>query len=212
MTNDAPPPRKDYVEALLPFLIPLHTQEYWAALGEFVSAFSLVEVNMQQALWEFAGLSRPLALALLAGSTRIDSAINLMSKVSVAQKWKSVRKKELQAVCTQLGIINKVRNDILHYGANFSKGAWVVSNRSLVATQKRARITKFTVPALKNMTKDLMAINLRIVYLAWGSFMNAKTKRSFTQARRDPWRYKPPSKPVRGRKSHRTPQKLKPQP
>jgi hypothetical protein len=207
MTPDASLEHKNYADALLRFLIPQHTQEYWAALGEFVSTFSTIEVNMQQALWEFAGLSRPLALALLAGSTRIDSAMTLISKVSVAKKWKSARKKELQAICTQLGIINKMRNDILHYGADFSNGEWVVSNRSMVATKKRARTTRFTVPALKNMTRDLMAINLRLVYLAWGSFMNEKTKRSFAQVRRDPWRYKPPSKPVRGRKNRKTPQR-----
>jgi hypothetical protein len=210
MTNDAPPPKKDYVEALLQFLTPQHTQEYWASLGEFVSTFSIVEVNMQLALWEFAGLSRPLAIALLAGSTRIDSAINLMSKISVARKWKAARKRELQTICTQLGIINKVRNDILHYGARFTKGEWVVSNRALAATQKRTRITKFTVRALKDMTKDLMAINSRVVYLAWGSFMKPKTRRSFTQVRHHAWRYKPPSKAVRGRKNRKTPQTRKP--
>src|SRR5258708_38984581 len=165
MTTDSPAPPTNYVEAMLPFLIPQHTQEYWAALGEFVSAFSIVEVNMQQALWEFAKLSRPLAIALLAGSTRIDSAINLMSKISVAQKWKAERKRELQAICTQLGIINKVRNDILHYVARLTKGECVVSNRALAATQKRTRITRFTVRALRDMPGDLMAINSRLVYL-----------------------------------------------
>jgi hypothetical protein len=199
MTNDASLEHKNYADASRRFLIPQHTQEYWAALGEFVSTFSIVEVTMQQALWEFAGLSRPLALALLAGSTRIDSAMTLISKVSVARKWKSARKQELQAICTQLGIINKVRNDILHYGANFAKGEWVVSNLAMVATKKRARTTRFTVPSLSNMTKDLMAINSRLVYLAWGPFMNAKTKRSFAQVRRDPWRYIPPPTPVGGR-------------
>jgi hypothetical protein len=206
MVDDIPS-APNYVEALLPFLTPQHTQEYWASLGEFVSNFSIVEVNMQQALWEFAGLSRPLALALLAGSTRIDSAMTLMNKISIAKKWKSPRKRELQAICTQLGIINKVRNDILHYGADFRKGEWVVSNRSMVATQKRARITKFTVRALKDMTKDLMAINSRLVYLAWGPFMNARARRSFTHVRIAPWRYKPLSKPVRGRKNRKTPRK-----
>src|ERR1700731_469239 len=153
MANAISPAQTDYVGPLLRFLIPQHTQEYWAALGEFVSTFSTVEVNMQQALWEFAGLSRPLALALLAGSTRIDSAMTLINKVSVAKKWKSARKRELQTICTQLGIINKVRNDILHYGANYIEGEWVVSNRSMVATQKRARITRFTVRALRDMTR-----------------------------------------------------------
>jgi hypothetical protein len=208
----SPSPNTDYAGPLLAFLVPQHTQEYWASLGEFVSTFSIVEVNMQQALWEFAGLSRPLALALLAGSTRIDSAMTLINKISIAKKWKSARKLELQAICTQLGIINKVRNDILHYGARFNKGEWIVSNRALVATQKRIRITKFTVRTLRDMTKDLTAINSRLVYLAWGSFMNAKTRRSFIQVRRYAWRYKQPSKPVRGRKSRKSSRKLLPQP
>jgi hypothetical protein len=203
MADSALPPERGYAAALAAFLRPQHTNEYWEALGEFVSTFSSVEVNMQLALWTFAGLSKPMANALLAGSTRIDSAINLMNKISVAQKWRAERKKELNAISTQLGIINKIRNDILHYGAeSASQGEWIVSNKVLAATQKRIRTTKITVRALHSMTDDLVAIESRLVYLAWGSLMPAKTRRIFK--RREPWRYKPPSGAVRGRKSRKS--------
>jgi hypothetical protein len=185
MADSALPPEQGYAAALAAFLVPGHTKEYWEALGEFVSTFSSVEVNMQLALWTFAGLSRPMATAILAGSTRIDSAINLMNKISVAKKWRAERKKEFSAISTQLGIINKIRNDILHYGAeSASQDEWIISNKALAATQKRIRTTKVTVRALHEMTYDLVAIDLRIIYLAWGSLMPAKTRRAMRLVRR----------------------------
>lgn len=201
-----------YTDQLLPFLIPTETREYWTALGEFVHTFSMVEVNMQCALWEFAGLSRALAIAFLAGSTRIDSAINLMNKIAVARKWRANRKTELQAICTQLGIINKVRNDILHYGADFIDGKWRVSNRAMVVTKARVRVTMITVKSLREMVSDLNIINSRLVYLAWGSFMKPAVRRSFTPLRKYAWRYKQPSRHQRVRKNRKTLRKRPRQP
>src|SRR5712692_9287026 len=108
---------QNYTDVFLPFLTPPHLLKYWESLGRFVSAYSSIEVTMQLALWTFAGLSRPMARALLAGSTRIDAAMNLISKVAEAQKWKASKKRELNVIFSHLGIINKIRNDILHFGA-----------------------------------------------------------------------------------------------
>src|SRR5438128_12465077 len=90
-----------------------HFNDYYQALGEFVSSFSQLEINLQLALWQFAKLSKPIARALLSGSTRINEAMNQILKLAEAQKWEDEKKKELKFLFDQLGIINKVRNDLL---------------------------------------------------------------------------------------------------
>jgi hypothetical protein len=48
-------------------------RQYWEALGRFVSLFSLVEENMQVALWRCVGVKAPVAPAIFSG-TRVDAA------------------------------------------------------------------------------------------------------------------------------------------
>jgi hypothetical protein len=88
--------------------------DYWEALGEFVSSFSQLEVNLQLALWQFAKLPKTVARAWLSSSTRINEAMNQISKLAEAQGWEDAKKKELKLLIDQLGMINKVRNDLLH--------------------------------------------------------------------------------------------------
>jgi hypothetical protein len=185
--------RPDYVSALLPFLDMPDVRKYWESVGQFVSTYSSLEVNMQLASWTFAELSNPMARVLLGGSTRIDAAMTLISKMAVAQKWKKAKKSELNAIFSQLGHINKLRNDLLHYGATASKrnkGDWIISNRAVEDTRKKIRTTKITTEILNRLTQDVTNIELRLVLLAWGHLMPTKTRRRFQQVRQQPWRHK----------------------
>jgi hypothetical protein len=200
----------DYAERLLPYFTQQHIQDYWAALGKFVSTFSLVEVNMQLALWTFAGMSKTMARALLSGSTRIDAAMNLISKLAEAQQWEAARQTELSYLFTQLGIINKVRNDLLHYGARSQgSGEWLVTSELLATTKNQIRTTKITIPILEEMTRDITIINLRLTLLAWGDQMDKAARYLFEQSKLGAWHYKSQQPVDAGRRSHKIPRKHK---
>jgi len=87
------------------------------ALGRFVSIFSMVETNLQTYVWGFAGVPAPTAQAIFSG-IRVKGAMQLINRISDAQKWKQERKNELAYTFLQLGMINNLRNDVLHYGAD----------------------------------------------------------------------------------------------
>jgi len=65
---------------------------------------------------DLAGLSPPLAQAILPG-LRIDAAKSYVNRIADIQQWDDARRDELKYVFEQLGTINKLRNDILHYGS-----------------------------------------------------------------------------------------------
>lgn len=187
---------------------------YWQALGQFISGFSLLEVNMQLALWTFAHLSKPMARALLAGSTRIDAAMTLISKVAEAEKWDAEKKTELSRLFTQLGHINKIRNDLLHFGASpdSTSDEWTVSNKTFATADDQVRITKITVQTLSDLSSDVANINSNLVLLAWGDQMKPATRELFENTKHFPWRYTPPPQAAHGRKNRNNSPKQKRQP
>ena len=94
-----------------------HIGNYHRALGAFVTAFSRVEATLLKVLWILARLEAPYAQAVLSG-VKIEGAMGLINRIAEAEQWPDNKKAEWQEVFTQLGLINKLRNDILHYGGS----------------------------------------------------------------------------------------------
>ena len=82
----------------------IYTDEYYCALGQFVSDFSEVEQSLQIVLWHFSGVKSPIAQAVFSG-VRADDAANKITRIGVAQKWSEERKAEWKAICDRLGAI-----------------------------------------------------------------------------------------------------------
>src|SRR5260370_41206645 len=114
----------------------------------------------------------------------------------------------------KVGIMKKIRKDLISYGADIKgiAGEWAVSNRAIEDTKKRIRTTKISAEILDHLSSDVVTIELRLVLLAWGALMPIKTRRIFQQARRQPWRYKPPRPIARGRRRRKSPPKRQHQP
>jgi hypothetical protein len=137
-------------------------RQYWQALGGFVSMFSLVEENMQAALWRCVGVGAPVAPAIFSG-TRIDAAMGYIRRIAEAQNWPRRKQDEIADVFKQLGELTRVRNDILHYGASMTgPDEWVVSTKLVAHTKDRIRSTKISVAILNQMSDDLYKIMLHL--------------------------------------------------
>jgi hypothetical protein len=72
-------------------LIPPDINDYHKALGQFVSAFSMVETCMQQALWRQVGITAPIAPAVFSG-TRTEAAGGFLRRMPMP--WNGIKSKK----------------------------------------------------------------------------------------------------------------------
>ncbi len=142
---------------------------YMFALGNFISMFSALEAKLQAALWKFAGVSPPGAQAVFSG-VRVNGAMQFINRLADAQNWDKARKDELQFMFAQLGIINRLRNDLLHYGASWQEledETFVITNKPFVHVPERIQETRITPEILKDAAFDTAQILLRLIVFGW---------------------------------------------
>src|SRR4051812_24884530 len=99
---------------------------YYRALGEFVTAFALVESSLHHMLRAYAGVDYEIGGAVFAG-LHINNVRDMIARLREAR---SIPKDDdFDRVMAQFGLISSTRNDILHFGALSSdKGGLVVTN------------------------------------------------------------------------------------
>ncbi len=130
--------------------------------------FSDIEATMQATLWHFAGVSTPTAQAVFSG-TRIEGAMQFINRIADAQRWKKSKRNQIQHIFTQLGHLNKLRNEILHYGAwMLAPGAWIVSNKEFAHMIERIRSIQISPETLREATADVENIQARLKALVTG--------------------------------------------
>jgi hypothetical protein len=133
-------------------------REYHQALGEFISVFSEVETNLISAFWHLAGVKPPIAQAILTGH-KVEGVIGLINRLADAENWSEARKAVFKKFSDQLGLINKLRNDILHNGSNWtSSQTWTVTNRHSAHVPSRIRSYPITAGLLRSARMDLQKI------------------------------------------------------
>jgi hypothetical protein len=193
-------------------LLSREIDQYQQSLGRFVAAFSQVEANLQTVLWHFAGVKAPTAQAVFSG-VRVEGAMGFINRIAEAQRWRKSKRDKLQYIFTQLGIINKLRNDILHYGAQLhARDTWVVSNRLFAHIPKRVRQLTVSPSILDDASFDLRKIESHLIVMAWHKVMPPGARAAFRPALKAAWRYKQPQPSRPARKSRKIPQGRRPRP
>ncbi len=148
-----------------PYVIPAaHTKEgkerlraYYEALGRFVDMFARVETAMTLTLWHYAKTAPEIAKIVHAGTKVIDTGATYIKQLAAVTNATQEIKDDLENVLQQLGIINGVRNHILHYGAtSVAEGRAIVSN----AFKAKGEPKSFPISPtdLNHMTDDLTKI------------------------------------------------------
>src|SRR6266851_4317692 len=103
---------------------------YISELGSFISAYSLVEWALNMVLWTYAKIDKSMATAIFS-SSRVDFCCQTLKRIIDSQSLSGPDVTELLLIIEHLGIITRVRNDILHYGVhsvNVDSGNVVISN------------------------------------------------------------------------------------
>ena len=170
----------------------LHKDPYYDALGRFVTAFSQVETTLLRALWTLARLQAPYAQAVLSG-VRIEGAMGLINRIADAEKWAPEKRQDWQKIFAHIGLINKLRNDILHYGTTVFGSVRVVSNEAVAHTPERVREIHIAPKILDKATEDLWDIFMFLMVLGGAEIYGRKPATILRDLRRrKTWRYKQP--------------------
>jgi hypothetical protein len=153
-----------------PYIVPAaETEEgkkrlndYYQALGRFVDMFARVETAVTLTLWHYAKTEPKLGKIIFTGS-KIETYSTYIKQLSEATDTPKETRDDLTYVLQQLGIINGVRNFVLHYGAeSVADGNAIVSN----ALKAKGEPTSFPISPtrLDQMTADLRKIISHLNY------------------------------------------------
>jgi hypothetical protein len=138
-------------------------RRYWLALGRFIDAYSTIELALNLSLRHYARVPEPVAQAIFF-NTRIDNAIQLLNRLIEMGEISDPAKTDLKYLFAQLSIINRVRNDIIHYGANFDNAAVaIVSTSVFVHKENRIRETPISPQLLEDLIYDLGKIHAHFI-------------------------------------------------
>ena len=161
---------------------------YYEALGRFVHVFAKVEMAMAFTLWRYAKTQRKIARAIFSG-VRVESAMSLIKRLTEVADISANDRQELEYVFTQLGIINRARNDLIHYGAEGSN----VTNRLKALTDEPIRSFPISPTILDDMSADLNKIifHLHRNHMGRHTLLPNRTLETLRAA----WQYIPPSPP-----------------
>lgn len=190
----------------------IYTDEYYIALGKFVSEFSEIEQAMQIALWIISRVNSPVAQAVFSG-VRADDAANKISRIGVAEKWDEQRTAEWKAISDRLGILRTFRNNILHYGVKWEReNEWVMTNRQFVHTPEKITNTPVTVPLLEAATEDIQSLSFALFDFVFGSGGKRMGLSAVDRTLGDAWQYKSSPQAARPGKTRDKSQKPKRRP
>jgi hypothetical protein len=136
--------------------------------------------------------------------------MSFIRRIADAEKWRKERREEIEYLFSQFGMINKLRNDILHYGAtDLATGLaepeeWLLSNELFAHTADRIRQMHITPRLLEDAAADLLTISVRLGILGLGNALSARHRATLRSVLGGAWRYKPPPPATPARRTRRT--------
>jgi hypothetical protein len=162
------------------------------ALGNFLTRFSEIEALMQRTLWRLAGVGPPTAQALFSG-VRLEAAMQYISRIAAAEQWNAHRKAQIQHIFSQLGLINKLRNHILHYGAEpEGPNTWIITNKHFAHVPQNVSRIAISPTTLDDARYDLDKIEYHLIFLVSGTSVRAPDQEEIDAVLGRAWRYKSP--------------------
>ena len=180
---------------------PYH--DYWLHLGRLIHEFSRVEFFLQYALRQFSGMT-PEVSGAVSGEFRVAAAKDAINRVLVAKGDLEIRDR-LKGPFDQLGVINGVRNDIVHWGA-LDDGSvdFLVSNSQRLFAPERLREFRVSLRDLRAMSLDLFRISSHLIDEIRGPVPDEHDE-EWAKVRELKWLYRPPAQRTQKKRLPRTP-------
>jgi hypothetical protein len=183
--------------------------DYHQSLGKFVTVFTVVEGLLTKAIGVGAMLPPKIAIAILSGSTRVNSAMEitrrLLAAIEEIGKLDPMVKLYMTQALDQLALINSIRNDILHFGPipGSTDDVFVISNRHHVHLSRNLRERLVTPATLEDMSGDLVKIAAHIIVcMIDADIMKLDAPGNpFLPILQASWRYKPAGQQTRNQRN-----------
>jgi hypothetical protein len=167
-------------------------KDYWLALGEFIHRFARVEQQVAYTLTLYTKLPIETARAVFSG-VRAKDAFSLIDRIretrglEIDEDWLRAK--------AQFGVINSVRNDIVHLGAILEGHDQLqISNKSRTIPSL-VKTTPISAKELNAMSVDLSVIS-ETLYAHQLIETGKRPDHPFVMIARTngraPWQYKPP--------------------
>jgi len=166
---------------------PHPVNAYYDALGCFIHHFAQTESLLLAGLRQQAGVDEDTARAIFSG-TRVDNAKSFINRLREIRKLPD--SPTLKRAFAQLTIITTMRNDIVHYGAEFKAGFEPRVSTRAVAMPGNEREHIVTPDTLDQMTADLGIINNALSAVLFDA-PSEEVRLAWEQAARQPWHYRP---------------------
>ena len=177
---------------------------FFLAAGKFLTMFGPVEASIFALLGSLTNLPKPIALALLA-DLRIVGAMDAVKRVLKARQEMLGRndievriEKVLGAVISQMTVINKVRNHIIHHGlmgSDFEDP--VASNWPRARSQENLTEISVSPIELEQMLQDIGTCMIVMAFIGAFTTPGLIAPDALTMAEKrlvqHPWQYKPPA-------------------
>jgi hypothetical protein len=136
---------------------------YWKALGRFIEEFSSIEAVMLPFLGFYAGISHRMARCVFSG-VKPEAAIGLINRIVEAFDPGEDRRRELAYMFDQLGLINGVRNVVIHHSSFVTSDQGRIASTIAKAHAPRSiREVQVSPAILDAMTADLKKIGFHMV-------------------------------------------------
>lgn len=179
-------------------------RQYYEALGRFVAAYARTEGLMQLSLRILVGLMDERGAALLSG-VRADQAANLMKRLLDATR-RPAMKERLGRHFQQFNVITTIRNELLHYGAEFETAeVLLISNARDAFIPERLKQTQIVPADFYRMNADLQTIRCGLIAELDRGQLPASEQETWDERARAPWQYKPPPQGPHRRKTRKGP-------
>lgn len=139
----------------------LEDAKYFIALGRFVDQFSYVETALHRYLIRITELKPKVANALVSGA-KLKSAMDFIRRIHEAQSKEP--DPAYQQIVHQLGLINSIRDAVVHYGSQYQhKNKRYASNVRSAHIEKKERYFPISDEILDTMSHDLSVIELHLL-------------------------------------------------
>jgi hypothetical protein len=158
-------------------------KEYWAELGRFIHAFSIVEAALQLVVYHVAGVSAEIGRAIFFG-LRVENAKDAISRI-LQTKGDVEMVAKLAPLFQQIGEIAAMRNRLVHWGARDTSDGLMVMNHHLAITPEKRQEFFVSAETLRAMQAD----TYNIYWQLFGITFDLKADPSKEPP--EPWRYKP---------------------
>lgn len=182
---------------------PSTDKTHYEALGRFIAAFATAEAIIHILTRKLSGLSDEKARAVFAGA-RLPDVTDKLRHFMRLDKLETPICSEIECCLTQLGHISDRRHKLIHRGATYFAGTFIVSNVQIAKSTENIEVETISEQTLADMAADCGSIYLRLdAVVAQPSKAEAPLVKHLKE---QPWRYTPPPPKIQNqqpRKAHK---------